>query len=186
MILITPGRSQTKRRPVPSFGLAMWIGSTKPPATSTSCTLTSPGSLPPGRAHSRSSGRTVDSIWGVSFGLDGGGFTEGADVEHPRATAKPAAHTKFRARFMVLILPISMPQDPTVRGESRRARNLSPPFSSVKPLRPGEARRVDRASYPGEGSAGRGIGNSIGHPDVGPPSVPSGGTPWLRRAREEA
>src|SRR6185369_12194280 len=137
MILMTPGRSQTNRRPVPSFGLAMWMGSTKPPATSTSCTFTSPDSLPPGRAHSRSSGLTVDSICGASFAGDGAGLEVAAGEEaQPNAAARHIAEIRFRTRFMVLILPFRCRKISVFRGESRRARNLSAPVLQCQAFAP--------------------------------------------------
>jgi hypothetical protein len=53
----------------------------------------------------------VDSIWGVSLDEDGEGFTTGEVEEQPKAAATHTMEIRFHARFMVLILPVSMPQD---------------------------------------------------------------------------
>src|SRR5215469_12569945 len=59
MILMRPGRSHTNKRPEPSWGLAIWMGSTKPPATSTKLIFMPCGNLPPGRAVFSSAARAV-------------------------------------------------------------------------------------------------------------------------------
>src|SRR5262245_41652325 len=136
MILMTPGRSHTKRRPVPSFGLAMSIGSTNPPAPSTSWTLTLPGSFPPGRAQEMSWGLTVDSIWGASLGSAFAVFEAPPEEdEHPNAAAMATTAIRFPTRLMVKVLPFSMPikfRSPEVNLEEHGT--YQPPFSSVKAL----------------------------------------------------
>src|SRR6185295_9740765 len=95
-------------------GDAMWIGSTKSPATLTSWTLTSPGIRPPGRAQSTSSGFEVDESSMGSTAFAGtevleasGAFGAGVSDDDAQAARAPRATavTIERTRIMVLVLP---------------------------------------------------------------------------------
>jgi hypothetical protein len=97
MILMTPGRSQTKRRPLPSFGLAMWIGSTKLAGDLDQLDLHVAGQLAAGTGRTRaSSGLTVDSMWGLSLAL---ARTRASRRGRRERTATAAARHSVEIRF---------------------------------------------------------------------------------------
>jgi hypothetical protein len=57
----------------------------------------------------------------------------------PNAAARHIAEIRFRTRFMVLILPFDAARVQSSGVNLEEPGTYQPPFSSVKPLRPGKA-----------------------------------------------